>query len=114
MRIIPRLLILALLISVSITAQPVPRNARQPFHSSVCFDWGPEPEPPPGLIKDNHLFRPPVLSQQPPITFVRQDGTILKHIVPPPEFLVHNFTMPPGGLCDLAYPVGCNGYCVQD
>jgi hypothetical protein len=110
---IPRLLILPFLISVCVMAQPVPGNTRLPFHSYfLCTDWWQEPVLPPTWIED--LFTRPVRSEQLPTTFVRQNGTILNHITPPPDFLVHNSTMVvPSGLCRLAHPRACFGLCVH-
>ena len=108
---IPRLLILPLLISVCVAAQPVPGNTRLPGNMRLpgyrflCIESEPKP---PAWIKN--LFPRPVLSQQLPTT----DGTILKHIIPPSEFLVHNLTLAdPSGLCLLAPRPLCDGICVH-
>jgi hypothetical protein len=87
---IPRLLILPLLISVCVAAQPVPGNIRKLGKRYICIEPGPVAEPP-AWIKN--LFPRPVLLQQVPTTAFRPEGGIPKHIIPPPEFRVHDFTI---------------------
>ena len=92
---IPRLLILPLLISVCVTAQPVPGNIRRLGNRyMLCIEPGPEAEPPAWM---KNLFPRPVLFQPLPTTAFRPDGAVLKHIIAPPELRVHDFTMASGG-----------------
>ena len=100
-----RLLIPTLLISICVAplaAHPV--TSYEPFWCSL-------PSAQPQSMKN--YFPRPILFQQMPIAVFREDGTILKHITPPPEFLAHDSTMHPGGLCPLSHSIGCYGSCVH-
>jgi len=86
---IPRLLILPLLISVCVAAQPVPGNVKLLGKRYACVE--PEPQAEPAWIKN--LFPRPVLFQRLPTSSFHQDGMSLARIVPPPEFRVDDFTV---------------------
>jgi hypothetical protein len=85
-----RLVVLPLLISVCVAAQPVPGNIRKEGRQFMCIEPGPKAEPS-GWIKN--LFPRPVLFQQMPTTGFRYDGLILKHLIPPPDLRAQHFTI---------------------
>jgi hypothetical protein len=84
---IQRLLILPLLVSVCV-AQSLPGNFKKDRKSYLCIEMEPLAAPPEWM---KSLFPRPVLFQ-PLASFRQHDGSILTHIIPPPEFRAHNLT----------------------
>src|SRR5438552_11012525 len=83
---IPRFLILPLLISVCVAAQPVPGNVRKLGNRSICIEPGPQPEPPAWM---KEVFPRRVSF---PTTAFRSDEAILKRIISPPELRAQDLT----------------------
>jgi hypothetical protein len=78
-----RLLILPLLISICVAAQPVPGKIRKLGSRHICL--GPVSEAAAPWFTKN-LFPRPVPYQQLPTTPFPLDGAILKTTTPPPEW----------------------------